>query len=124
MNTHTCLLCIGTNYYRTTYMAYARLDLKKHFPNIRFSTEVETEAIGSHFLSPFNNQVAIFETTLSAEEVRTILKQIECDHGRLPTDKSYGVVRMDIDLVKYDDLVLKPEDMEREFVKTGIEELI
>ena len=124
MNTHTCLLSIGTNYNRATYMAYARQDLKKHFPNIRFSTEVETEAIGSRFLSPFNNQVAIFETTLSADEVHTILKQIECDHGRLPTDKSYGVVKMDIDLVKYDDLVLKPEDMEREFVKTGIEELI
>jgi 2-amino-4-hydroxy-6-hydroxymethyldihydropteridine diphosphokinase len=105
-------------------MAYARRDLEKHFPNIRFSTEVETEAIGSRFLSPFNNQVAIFETTLSADEVHTILKQIECDHGRLPTDKSYGVVKMDIDLVKYDETVLKPEDMEREFVKTGIEELI
>ena len=124
MNTHTCLLCIGTNYYRTTYMAYARRDLEKHFPNIRFSTEVETEAIGSRFLSPFNNQVAIFETTLSADEVHTILKQIECDHGRLPTDKSYGVVKMDIDLVKYDETVLKPEDMEREFVLEGMKELI
>jgi len=31
-------------------------------------------------------------------------------------------VKMDIDLLKYDDCVLKPEDMEREFVRMGLEE--
>ena len=123
MSTHSCLLCIGTNYYRAAHMAYARKDLEKHFPNIRFSKEMETEAIGSRFLSPFSNQVAILETTLSAEEVCTILKQIELDLGRLPTDKSYGVVKMDIDLLMYDDNVLKPQDLEREFVLEGMKEL-
>ena len=117
MTLHSCLLCLGSNYYRTANMAYARRGLEKHFPNIRFGEEMETEAIGSRFLSPFSNQLAFFETTLSAEEVRTILKSIERENGRLPEDKMYGVVRMDIDLLKYDDCVLKPEDMEREFVR-------
>ena len=123
MNTHSCLLCIGSNYYRTAYMAYARNDLKKYFPDIRFGPETETEAIGSRFLSPFSNQVASFETTLSAEEVRTVLKQIEHDNGRLPEDKAQGVVKMDIDLLMYDDRVLKPQDMERDFVREGMKEL-
>ena len=123
MNTHTCILCIGSNYDRTAYMAYARNDLMKHFPDIRFSPEMETEAIGDRFLSPFNNQVASFETSLSAEEVRTILKQIENDHGRLPSDKSHGIVKMDIDLLMYDDQVLKPQDLERNFVVDGLKSL-
>ena len=123
MNTHTCILCIGSNYDRTAYMAYARNDLMKHFPNIRFSPEMETEAIGDRFLSPFNNQVASFETSLSAEEVRTILKQIESVHGRLPSDKSHGIVKMDIDLLMYDDCVLKPQDLERNFVLEGLKSL-
>jgi 2-amino-4-hydroxy-6-hydroxymethyldihydropteridine diphosphokinase len=104
-------------------MAYAQRDLKKHFPTIRFSEEMETEAIGSRFLSPFSNQVASFETTLSSEEVRAILKQIEHDLGRLPEEKSQGVIRIDIDLLMYDDCVLKPQDMERDFVIEGLKSL-
>lgn len=123
MNQHTCILCLGSNFDRTDRMAHARQELKEHFPNIRFSTEMETEAIGSRFLSPFSNQVASFETTLSSEEVRAILKQIERDLGRLPEEKSQGVIRIDIDLLMYDDCVLKPADLERDFVKEGLKSL-
>ena len=35
-----------------------------------------------------------------------------------------GIVKLDIDLLMIDDQVLKPKDMEREFVKQGMEELI
>ena len=123
MNQHTCFLCLGSNFYRIAHMAYAQRELKKHFPAIRFSEEMETEAIGSRFLSPFSNQVASFETTLSSEEVRAILKQIERDLGRLPEEKSQGVVRIDIDLLMYDDCVLKPADLERDFVVEGLKSL-
>ena len=123
MNQHTCFLCLGSNFYRIAHMAYAQRELKKHFPTIRFSKEMETEAIGSRFLSPFSNQVASFETTLSSEEVRAILKQIERDLGRLPEEKSQGVVRIDIDLLMYDDCVLKPADLERDFVVEGLKSL-
>ena len=123
MNQHTCILCLGSNFYRIAHMAYAQRDLKKHFPTIRFSEEMETEAIGSRFLSPFRNQVASFETTLSSEEVRAILKQIERDLGRLPEEKPQGVIRIDIDLLMYDDCVLKPADLERDFVVEGLKSL-
>ena len=123
MNQHTCILCLGSNFYRIAHMAYAQRDLKKHFPTIRFCEEMETEAIGSRFLSPFSNQVASFETTLSSEEVRAILKQIERDLGRLPEEKPQGVIRIDIDLLMYDDCVLKPADLERDFVKEGLKSL-
>ena len=123
MNQHTCILCLGSNFYRIAHMAYAQRELKKHFPTIRFSEEMETEAIGSRFLSPFSNQVASFDTTLSSEEVRAILKQIERDLGRLPEEKPQGVIRIDIDLLMYDDCVLKPADLERDFVKEGLKSL-
>lgn len=123
MTLHSCLLCLGSNFYRTAHLAYARRDLKVFFPDIRFASEMETEAIGSRFLSPFSNQVASFETTLSSEEVRAILKQIERDLGRLPEEKSQGVVRIDIDLLMYDDSVLKPADLERDFVVEGLKSL-
>lgn len=123
MITHSCLLCIGCNLDRTAHMTSARRDLENHFPGIRFGTEMETEAIGSGFLSPFSNQVALLHTSLSAQEVYTLLKQIERNHGRVPDDKAQGIVRMDIDLLTYDHVVLKPADMEKPYVQAGIEEL-
>ena len=123
MITHSCLLCMGCNLDRTAHMTLARRDLENHFPGIRFGTEMETEAIGSGFLSPFSNQVALLHTSLSAQEVHTLLKQIERNHGRVPDDKAQGIVRMDIDLLTYDHVVLKPADMEKPYVQAGIEEL-
>ncbi len=123
MNLHTCLLCMGSNIEPSSCLSAARSALLSHFPSIRFSKEMVTEAIGSGFLSPFHNQVASFTTSLSAEEVRTILKGIEQSQGRLPEDKVQGVVKLDIDLLMYDEQVLKPKDMEREFVKEGMKSL-
>ena len=123
MNLHTCLLCLGSNLDGATRLSAARHALLSHFPDIRFSQEMVTEAIGTGFLSPFHNQVARFTTPFSAEEVRVILKQIERDNGRLPEDKANGIVKLDIDLLVYDDCVLKEKDLEREFVIRGMEEL-
>lgn len=121
---HTCLLCLGSNFDATTHLSAARNALLSHFPEIHFSEEIVTEAIGSGFLSPFHNQIASLETSLSTEEVRTLLKGIEQAQGRLPEDKKQGIVKLDIDLLKYDDEVLKPMDMEREFVMEGIRQIL
>lgn len=117
MNAHSCLLCLGSNKDRKLRMEAARKALSHHFSDIIFSDEMETEAIGNGFFSPFSNQLARFSTHLSAAEVRTILKSIEQENGRLAEDKVKGIVKLDIDLLMCDDAVLKPKDMEREFVK-------
>ena len=123
MNLHTCLLCLGSNLDGATRLSAARNALCSHFPDIRFSQEMVTEAIGSGFLSPFHNQVASFTSALEADSIRQLLKGIEQTQGRLPEDKAQGIVKLDIDLLMVDDLVLKPQDMEREFVKQGITEI-
>lgn len=112
---------MGSNLERSLRMASARRALLQAFPDICFGPELETEAIGSLFLSPFSNQLARFSTPLSAEEVRLLLKGVEKAHGRTPEDKAQGIVKLDLDLLMYDDTVLKPEDMSREFVKAGME---
>ena len=122
MNQYTCILCLGSNLDAATRLSAARNALLSHFPNIRFSQEMVTEAIGSGFLSPFHNQVAHLTTPLDAESVRPILKGIEKAQGRLPEDKANGIVKLDIDLLVYDDCVLKAKDLEREFVIRGMEE--
>ena len=120
MNHHSCLLCIGSNIDRSTHMEAARKALVSSFPKIRFSPAEDTDAIGNGYLSPFSNQLARIETSLSPEEVRSVLKQIEKENGRMPGDKPRGIVKLDIDLLVYDDTTLKPEDMEKEFVRQAL----
>lgn len=124
MMSHTCLICLGSNLDATTHLSAARNALLSHFLEIYFSEEMVTEAIGNGFLSPFHNQVVSLKTSLSAEELRTVLKGIEQAQGRLPEDKAQGIVKLDIDLLKYDEVILKPNDMEREFVMEGIRQIL
>ena len=123
MDVHHCLICLGSNYEYGKRLEAASQALKLHFPDIVFGKEMETEAIGGTWLSPFGNQLAKFSTHLSAEEIRFILKQIEKDNGRMSEDKSQGIVKLDIDLLMYDDDILKPDDMKRDFIKQGLKEL-
>lgn len=122
MDTHQCLLCLGSNYQYKAKLASARHALAQVFPDIRFGIEMETEAIGGKWLSPFGNQPAKFTSALSAEDIRRVLKQIEKENGRLPEDKARGIVKLDIDLLMYGDKVLKPDDMKRDFVQRLLEE--
>lgn len=124
MNQHSCILCLGSNSDRHTRMEAARKALAISFPDIRFGREMTTEAIGNTFLSPFSNQLALFKTTFSAEEVRSILKQIEKENGRMPEDKAQGIVNLDIDLLIYDNTILKPDDIEKEFIRQELESFL
>lgn len=120
MDEHHCLLCMGSNTDCSAQLSVARKALCATFPDIHFGEMMETEAIGSGFHSPFSNQLARFSTTLSPDSVHDIFKELERRSGRIPEDKSLGVVKLDIDLLVFDNRVLKPEDMEREYIRRGI----
>ncbi|WP_309399603.1 2-amino-4-hydroxy-6-hydroxymethyldihydropteridine diphosphokinase [Phocaeicola sp.] len=120
MKEHHCLLCMGSNTNRFTQLSDARKVLSEAFPDIHFGELMETQAIGSGFHSPFSNQLARFTTTLSSESVHNLFKELERHSGRLPEDKAQGIVKLDIDLLTFDNKVLKPEDMKREYIRRGI----
>ena len=47
-------------------------------------------------------------------------KKIEREEGRSREDKRTGIVKLDIDLLKYDRRILKKEDMKRDYILEGI----
>lgn len=104
-------------------MQLARRRLADLFPTIRFTTEQETRPL--FFSSPamFSNQVAQFFSEVEEEGVRKELKAIEQSAGRRPEDKKEEKVCLDIDLLSFDDRVLKPEDLKREYIVKGLKEL-
>ena len=113
-------LCIGSNRDKTVNMKRAEAMLRSYFTSIRFSPLMETEAIGCPEVERYLNQVAICCCEEPLSEVQAALKQMEWEIGRRPTDKASGRMPIDIDLLQWNDEVLKPDDLQRHYVKEGL----
>ncbi|HIZ91520.1 MAG TPA: 2-amino-4-hydroxy-6-hydroxymethyldihydropteridine diphosphokinase [Candidatus Bacteroides merdavium] len=117
------LVSIGSNEGRRQNMLLARRRLSELFADIRFSCEEETAPLYLHRPCRFSNQVACFHSDLCADEVRACLKAIEREAGRLPEDKPREIVRLDIDLLMCDGIIIKADDWKREYVQRGLKHL-
>ena len=120
---HSCLICIGSNYNRKENLLLARRRLTALFPSIRFTGEQETRPLFFRNPALFSNQEARFYTDADAERVVKELKTIEKEAGREKEDKKREKVCLDIDLLVFDNRVLKPEDLKRDYILKGLEEL-
>ncbi|NDW11950.1 2-amino-4-hydroxy-6-hydroxymethyldihydropteridine diphosphokinase [Bacteroides sp. 214] len=120
---HTCLICIGSNYNRKENLALAAKWLREAFCKMTFGSVQETEPIGIANSALFFNQLVEFRTQLDKDTVVSILKSMEIKAGRTPEDKAQGKVILDIDLLLFDDKVLKSEEMNRTYIIKGINEL-
>lgn len=93
--------------------------LRAHFVFIQFSASL----YGTDRLSIINyilNRVVVLYSEESPARIKDVLKDIECCIGRKPEDKSCGHVPIDIDLLQWNDQILKAEDLTREYVLDGI----
>jgi len=98
--------------------------LQSFFGKLCFSETVSTPPVGDiQNSSPFLNLVAIACTSRDITEVKAGLKQIEYLLGRRPGDKAAGMIPIDIDLLKWNDLVIKPEDMEQDYIVCALQSL-
>lgn len=119
MEDNRIILSLGSNKDRERNMDLATELLQDIFPDIRFSERIETEPYGSLTGSAlFLNQVAIADTPLTAEEIIRQFKEIEKQIGRQPEDKSLGAISIDIDLLVWNDIILKPDDWQREYIQS------
>lgn len=117
------ILSLGSNYDQEKNMADAERILRNKFVSIAFSHSVYTEPIGLTESAPFLNQVAVAYTSEQPDEIKHLLKNIEYILERKPGDKKNGIVPIDIDLLQWNDLILKPEDYKRDYIIDGIKTL-
>lgn len=118
---HTYIICIGTNDNREKNLFLAQKQLRALFPSIRFAEAEETEPFLLNNPAKFTNQIARFASDEKPEQVRKHLKRIEQMAGRLPEHKRQEKVVLDIDLLMVDDVILKPKDMECDYIKNKLE---
>lgn len=69
------------------------------------------------------NAVVAGLTDISPTELDQLCKRYELDHGRTPEARAQGDVPVDIDVVKYDNEILRPKDYRQRFFQKGYQEL-
>lgn len=113
----TIILSIGSNTFAKTNIDKAKRMLSRLFPVITFTQPILTEPEEEKYSYLFRNILAKAETELTPEEVIDKIKQTERAVGRSPKDKYQGKVIIDIDLIQYNETILRPEDFERNYVQ-------
>jgi 7,8-dihydro-6-hydroxymethylpterin-pyrophosphokinase len=114
------IIGLGSNRNAKENMQRVEEELRDYFPEIVFSEPVTTEPEGTNYSIPFLNRVAIAKTSDRPEEIIVCFKVIEQVIGRKSGDKLIGSIPIDIDLLKWNDLVLKKADMKRSYVVEGV----
>lgn len=121
---HLAIICIGSNFSSEENVSRAVHEIKQLFEmHIQFASSIYTESIGMATPSTFLNIVGIGKTPHTYETMRSKLKQLEKDMGRKKEYKRKGIVPIDIDILQWDDQVLKPIDMNYPFVKESLRSL-
>ena len=116
-------ISIGSNENRKDNLALACKRLSELFSGICFSKEEETKPLFFKRPSLFSNQVARFTSDCRTEDIVSRLKAIEREAGRTPEEKKQEIVRLDIDLLSCDDVIYKPEDLKRDYIMRGLQQL-
>ena len=89
----------------------------------RFSSVYETEAVGTLPQPNYHNCVGVLSVIQSFDELKQKFKEMEREAGRMPEHKMEGKVIIDIDIVVWNNEIIKPTDLARTYMTIGMEEL-
>ena len=101
------ILCLGSNWDCESNIHSADELLREYFCPIHFSVPVYTEPVGLPASGLFLNQAVVAYTDSCLEKVL----------GRMPDSKEKGQIPIDIDLLLWNNEILKPADWEKEYVQ-------
>lgn len=120
---HKYVLSLGSNHNRERNMLLAEKELITLFSDVRFSSQKLTEPIGMNNNFLFANRAALFWSDMSFDEVKQLLKRIEQSAGRTKESKDNGLISLDLDVLIYDDHVVKEDDLKRDYMTDMLKEL-
>ena len=120
--THYILLALGSNVAAELHIEQAKARLSAVFPQLRFSRSLTTPAIGI-VSPPFINCLAEGYCSVPLEEVLVALKDIEAQMGSVPEERKKGIVKIDIELLQFDNTKRKAVVWGRDYIQLLLNEL-
>ncbi len=97
--------------------------ISERLTDVKVSSIYDTPAVSGDG-STYTNAVLHGRTSMSSEQLVTLLKDYETMEGRASSHEQEGVVVIDLDLVIYDSRILRPRDFERHYFNRGYSELL
>lgn len=119
---HIVVIALGTNTDHNRNMDKAMSLISRAVRDVRCSRRIWTEPIGIAS-GRFLNMLVSGSCRLSLQELKMEIKSIERECGRTIEEQRNGIVRMDIDILKYDNKTEHADDWDREYIKELIKEL-
>lgn len=104
-------ISIGSNIEAEQHLRVAIAELRQHYGELQLSSVYESEAVGFDG-DNFLNMVVGLDTGEDVHQVVQTLRQIEDRHGRVRKGPRFSARTLDLDLLLYDELVLKEDGIE------------
>lgn len=119
------IIALGTNKCHKENMTLATRMLGNIISDIKYSSEMWTAPIGMKLstTNKFLNMIISGLCTLTHDDLHKALKHIEKECGRTNAEKKEGIIRMDIDILKYGDTKEHISDWQRNYIKTLIKDI-
>lgn len=114
---HQILISLASNYDQQQNLQEARRRLLQAFVECRFSESIWTEPVNARRPDLYMNQLLWCATSMTVNELQLWLKEQEQQMGRTDEDRTQGIVRIDLDLLQYDERRYHLRDWERDYVK-------
>ncbi len=96
--------------------------LAQQLHEMRASTRYRTPALGDSTRS-YCNAVAVGGCAIEIGELNRRFKEHECSCGRNAEARAAGVVPVDLDIVMWDNEILRPNDYKQRFFQIGWQQL-
>ena len=123
MKMHQVVISLAANCDAVKNLPEARLCLEQILVFSHYTNAIWTEPIGCKRKDLYLNQLVKATTKLSFDELHNQLKAIEQKIGRTAEDRQEGIVRLDLDILAFDDERHHLADWERHYVKMLLPQL-
>jgi 2-amino-4-hydroxy-6-hydroxymethyldihydropteridine diphosphokinase len=120
---NSCIIGIGSNIDAEANIRKMLEILSRKVKVEKVSTFKRTKPIGITDQEDFTNGAVRIETSLSAEQLKQVLVQIEDDLVRDRQMPKFGPRTMDLDIVVWNGKIVDDDYFNRDFLKSSIEEI-
>ncbi|MDE6703162.1 MAG: 2-amino-4-hydroxy-6-hydroxymethyldihydropteridine diphosphokinase, partial [Muribaculaceae bacterium] len=117
------MLCLGSNTPCRTEIISSVIERIARLCRIVVKSSMYEAPDESGLGAPYVNIVLSVEPSMTLDDFRTELKELELQYGRDAHSKSIGVMPLDADIIIWDGEIIDPYQYSREYFKIGYREI-